>query len=165
MTHASVTYYATNMLQIKSTKCMTLLTISILQGNIWMLSLRGWWLILISLSLACYFWLVLHIHTILRTWKQFINSKAGKKHVLGSMPPCIGCMELLAWMQRADFSEHIQCFKPHGNPLNSSHFDTPNTKFALTGYRRAPNIISHHYKQELSAKASIILKDQPIRFR
>ena len=68
-------------------------------------------------------------------------------------------------MQRADFSEHIQRFKPHGNPLNSSHFDAPNTKFAPTGYRRAPNIISQHYKQELSAKASILPKDRPIRFR
>ena len=29
--------------------------------------------------------------------------------------------------------------KPHGNPLNSSHFDAPNTKFAPTGYRRSPN--------------------------
>ena len=67
-------------------------------------------------------------------------------------------MELLAWMQRANFSEHIQRFKPHGNSLNSSHFDAPNTKSALTGYRRAPNIIPQHYKQELSAKASIIQK-------
>ena len=56
----------------------------------------------------------------------------------GSMPPCIDHMELLAWMQRADFSEHIQRFKLHGNPLNSPHFDAPNTKFAPTGYRRAP---------------------------
>ena len=76
--------------------------------------------------------------------------------VKGSMPPCIDHMELLAWMQRADFSEHIQRFKLHGNPLNSPHFDAPNTKFAPTGYRHAPNIISHHYKQQLSAKASII---------
>ena len=68
------------------------------------------------------------------------------------MPPRIGHMELLARMQRADFSEHIQRFKPHGNLLNSSHFDAPNTKFAPTGYRRTPNIISQHYKQELSAK-------------
>ena len=83
----------------------------------------------------------------------------------GSMPPCIDHMELLAWMQRADFSEHIQRFKLHGNPLNSPHFDAPNTKFAPTGYRRAPNIISHHYKQQLSAKASIIPKARPIRFR
>ena len=67
-------------------------------------------------------------------------------------------MELLAWMQRSDFSEHIQCFKLHGNPLNSPHFDAPSTKFVPTGYRRAPNIISHHYKQQLSAKASIIPK-------
>ena len=36
--------------------------------------------------------------------------------VKGSMPPCIDHMELLAWMQRADFSEHIQRFKLHGNP-------------------------------------------------
>ena len=28
----------------------------------------------------------------------------------GSMPPSIGHMELLVWMQRADFSEHIQGF-------------------------------------------------------
>ena len=83
----------------------------------------------------------------------------------GSMPPCIDHMELLAWMQRADFSEHIQRFKLHGNPLNSPHFDAPNTKFAPTGYRRAPNIISHHYKQQLSAKASIVPKARPIRFR
>ena len=82
----------------------------------------------------------------------------------GSMPPCIDHMELLAWMQRADFSEHIQRFKLHGNPLNSPHFDAPNTKFAPTDYRRAP-IISHHYKQQLSAKASIIPKARPIRFR
>ena len=27
--------------------------------------------------------------------------------VKGGVPPCIGRMELLAWMQRADFSEHI----------------------------------------------------------
>ena len=67
--------------------------------------------------------------------------------VKGIMPPCIDHMELLAWMQRADFSEHIQRFKLHGNPLNFPHFDAPNTKFAPTGYRRAPNIISHHYKQ------------------
>ena len=69
--------------------------------------------------------------------------------IKGSMPPCINHMELLAWMQRADFSEHIQRFKLHGNPLNPPHFDAPNTKFAPTGYRRAPNIISHHYKQQL----------------
>ena len=67
--------------------------------------------------------------------------------VKGSMPPCIDHMELLAWIQRADFSEHIQRFKLHGNPLNFPHFDAPNTKFAPTGYRRGPNIISHHYKQ------------------
>ena len=59
------------------------------------------------------------------------------------MPPCIDHMELLAWMQGADFSEHIQRFILHGNPLNFLHFDAPNTKFAPTGYRRAPNIISH----------------------
>ena len=58
--------------------------------------------------------------------------------IKGSMPPCIDHMELLAWMQRADFSEHIQRFKLHGNPLNSPHFGAPNTKFAPTGYRRAP---------------------------
>ena len=89
----------------------------------------------------------------------------GSAVVKGNMPPCIDHMELLAWMQRADFSEHIQRFKLHGNPLNSPHFDAPNTKFAPTGYRRAPNIISHHYKQQLSAKASIIPKARPIRFR
>ena len=50
------------------------------------------------------------------------------------MPSSIGHMELLAWMQRADFSEHIRCFKPHGNTLNSSHFDAPNTKFTSMGY-------------------------------
>ena len=83
----------------------------------------------------------------------------------GSMPPSIGHMELLAWMQRADFSEHIQGCKSPGDPLNSSHFDAPNTKSAPTGYRRAPNIISHHYKQQLSAKASIVPKARPIRFR
>ena len=83
----------------------------------------------------------------------------------GSMPPSIGHMELLAWMQRADFSEHIQGFKSPGDPLNSSHFDAPNTKSAPTGYRRAPNIISHHYKQQLSVKASIVPKARPIRFR
>ena len=60
----------------------------------------------------------------------------------GSMLPCIGHMELLAWMQRAGFSEHIQRFKPHGNTLNSSHFDAPNTKFAPTGYRTRPQ---HHF--------------------
>ena len=64
----------------------------------------------------------------------------------GSMPPSIGHMELLVWMQRADFSEHIQGFKSPGEPLNSSHFHAPNTNSAPTGYRRAPNIISHHYK-------------------
>ena len=79
-------------------------------------------------------------------------------HLKGSMPPSIGHMELLAWMQRADFSEHIQGCKSPGDPLNSSHFDAPNTKSAPTGYRRAPNIISHHYKQQLSAKASIVPK-------
>ena len=68
-------------------------------------------------------------------------------HVKGSMSPSIGHMELLVWMQRADFSEHIQGCKSPGDPLNSSHFHAPNTKFAPTGYRRAPNIISHHYKQ------------------
>ena len=85
--------------------------------------------------------------------------------VKGSMPPSIGDMELLVWMQRADFSEHIQGFKSPGDPLNSSHFDAPNTKSAPTGYRRAPNIISQHYKQQLSAKASIAPKARPIRFR
>ena len=85
--------------------------------------------------------------------------------VKGSMPPSIGHMELLVWMQRADFSEHSQGFKSPGDPLNSSHFDAPNTKSAPTGYRRAPNIISHHYKQELLAKASIVPKARPIRFR
>ena len=64
----------------------------------------------------------------------------------GSMPPRIGHMELLARMQRADFSEHIQRFKPHGNPLNSPHFDAPNTKFAPTGYRRTPNHL-HRFSQ------------------
>ena len=44
------------------------------------------------------------------------------------------------------------------NPLNSLHFDAPNTKFAQTGYRRDPNSISQHNKQELSAKPSIIPK-------
>ena len=83
----------------------------------------------------------------------------------GSMPPSIGHMELLVWMQRADFSEHIQGFKSPGDPLNLSHFDAPNTKSAPTGYRRAPNIISHHYKQQLSAKASIVPEAPPIRFR
>ena len=58
--------------------------------------------------------------------------------VKGSMPPCIDHMELLAWMQRVDFSEHIQRFKLHGNPLNFPHFDAPITKFAPMGYRRAP---------------------------
>ena len=82
----------------------------------------------------------------------------------GSMPPSIGHMELLVWMQRADFSEHIQGCKSPGDPLNSSHFDAPNTKSAPTGYRRAPNIISHHYKQQLPAKASIVPKARPIRF-
>ena len=86
-------------------------------------------------------------------------------NVKGSMPPSIGHMELLVWMQRADFSEHIEGFKSPGDPLNSSHFDAPNMKSAPTGYRRAPNIISHHYKQELSAKASIVPKARPIRFR
>ena len=85
--------------------------------------------------------------------------------IKGSMPPSIGHMELLVWMQRADFSEHIQGCKSPGDPLNSSHFDAPNTKSAPTGYRRAPNIISHHYKQQLSAKASIVPKARPIRFR
>ena len=65
-------------------------------------------------------------------------------------------MELLVWMQRADFSEHIQGCKSPGDPLNSSHFDAPNTKSAPTGYRRAPNIISQHYKQQLWTKASIM---------
>ena len=83
----------------------------------------------------------------------------------GSMPPIIGHMELLVWMQRADFSEHIQGCKSPGDPLNSLHFDAPNAKSAPTGYRRAPNIISHHYKQQLSAKASIVPKARPIRFR
>ena len=83
----------------------------------------------------------------------------------GSMPPSIGHMELLVWMQRVDFSEHSQGLKSPGDPLNSSHFDAPNTKSAPTGYRRAPNIISHHYKQELLAKGSIVSKARPIRFR
>ena len=74
------------------------------------------------------------------------------------MPPCIGHMELFTWIQRADFSEHIRRFKPHQNPLNSSHLDAPNTKSAPTGYRRASNIISQHYKQELSANSPIIPK-------
>ena len=39
--------------------------------------------------------------------------------VKGSMPPSIGHMELLVWMQRADFSEHIQGCKSPGDPLNS----------------------------------------------
>ena len=94
------------------------------------------------------------------------NSTDGKlSKIKGSMPPSIGHMELLVWMQRADFSEHIQGFKSPGDPLNSSHFDAPNTKSASTGYRRAPNIISHHYKQQWSAKASIVPKARPIRFR
>ena len=89
----------------------------------------------------------------------------GTPNFKGSMPPSIGHMELLVWMQKADFSEHIQGCKSPGDPLNSSHFDAPNTKSAPTGYRRAPDIISHHYKQQLSAKASIIPKARPIRFR
>ena len=94
------------------------------------------------------------------------KSKIGEfRAIKGSMPPSIGHMELLVWMQRVDFSEHIQGFKSPGDPLNSSHFDAPNTKSAPTGYRRAPNIISHHYKQELSAKASIVPKARLIRFR
>ena len=32
-----------------------------------------------------------------------------------------------------DFSEHIQGCKSPGDPLNSSHFDAPNTKSAPTG--------------------------------
>ena len=97
-------------------------------------------------------------------WKPFV-SKRWHPSIKGSMPPSIGHMELLVWIQRADFSEHIQGFRSPGDPLNSSHFDAPNTKSAPTGYRRAPNIISHHYKQQLSAKASIVPKAWPIRFR
>ena len=94
---------------------------------------------------------------------MFTDSSIRLVRLKGSMPPCISHMELtnlqiLAWMQRTDFSEHIQHFKSHGNPLNYSHFDAHNTKFAPTGYRIAPNIISQHYKQALSAKASIIPK-------
>ena len=37
-------------------------------------------------------------------------------HLKGSMPPSIGHMELLVWMQRADFSEHIQGCKSPGDP-------------------------------------------------
>ena len=88
----------------------------------------------------------------------FLFKKHEEVSVKGSMPPSIGHMELLVWMQRAVFSEHIQDFKSPGDPLNSSHFDAPNTKSAPTGYRRAPNIISHHYKHQLSAKASIVPK-------
>ena len=83
-------------------------------------------------------------------------------HLALTLPPCIDHIELLAWMQKADFSEHIQRFKLHEI---SQHVDATNTKFAPTGYRRAPNIISHHHKQQLSAKASIIPKARPIRFR
>ena len=92
-------------------------------------------------------------------------------YVKGSMPPCIAMQcnanALAVWIYWHGCRERIfsERFKPHGNPLNSSHFDAPNTKFAPTGYRRVPNIISQHYKQELSAKASIIPKDRPIRFR
>ena len=93
------------------------------------------------------------------------TSQVNKSYIKGSKPPSIGHMELLVWMQRADFSEHIQGCKSPGDPLNSSHFDVPNTKSAPTGYRRAPNIISHHYKQQLSAKASIVPIARPIRFR
>ena len=101
-----------------------------------------------------------HVHTrnFPCAWKFNIMLK-------GIMPPCIDHMELVALMQRADFSEHIQRFKLHGNPLNFPHFDASNTKFAPTGYRCAPNIISHHYKQQLSAKASMVPKARPIRFR
>ena len=41
---------------------------------------------------------------------------AYSKCLKGSMPPSIGHMELLVWMQRADFSEHIQGFKSPGDP-------------------------------------------------
>ena len=58
-------------------------------------------------------------------------------HIFASAIYWHGCRERI-------FSEHIQRFKPRGNILNSSHFDAPNTKFAPTGYRRAPNIISQH---------------------
>ena len=94
-----------------------------------------------------------------------VLASGAARGVKGGMPPSIGHMELLVWLQRADFSEHIHGRKSPGDTLNSSHFDAPNTKSAPTGYRRAPNIISHHYKQQLSAKASIVPKARPIRFR
>ena len=34
-------------------------------------------------------------------------------------------------------------------PLNYSLLDAPSSKLFLTGYRRAPNLISQHWKQEL----------------
>ena len=91
------------------------------------------------------------LHNTYLKCRSFASCK--RRSLKGSMPPSIGHMELLVWMQRADFSEHIQSCKSPGDPLNSSHFDAPNTKSAPTGYRRAPNIISHHYKQQLSAKS------------
>ena len=57
------------------------------------------------------------------SWHKPLLAESGKKKrtdeasfVKGSMPPRIGHMEFWARMQKADFSEHIQRFKPHGNP-------------------------------------------------
>ena len=126
------------------------------EGAITQFCVRAGYLLFRAPSVVCIF---------LFLFVDWFKPQSDIEELKGSMPPCIDHMELLAWMQRADFSEHIQRFKLHGNPLNTPHFDAPNTKFAPTGYRRAPNIISHHYKQQLSAKASIIPKARPIRFR
>ena len=46
------------------------------------------------------------------------------------------------------FSEFTHTVESNGNPVNYSHLDAPNSKFAPTGYRRASNLISQHYSLE-----------------
>ena len=100
----------------------------------------------------------------------FLGTKTGnslhtKLRLKGSMPPCIEHMELLACMQRADFFWTYPMLQTPWKPPKFPTFRCPQYEICPTGYRRAPNIISHHYKQQLSAKASLVPKARPIRFR
>ena len=68
--------------------------------------------------------------------------KGGLVPFMGSMLPCIGRMELLAWMQRADFSEHVQRFRPR----KFLTFRCPKYEIWPDGLSTHP-IISQHYNQ------------------
>ena len=77
-------------------------------------------------------WLFRHLP--IRSPKQrrvvHIVGQLKKLYLKGSLPPCVGHMQLLAWAPRADFSELTHTFKSHENPIpsSSSHLDASNSK-------------------------------------